>query len=332
MLRPALTGGALARTATLFPLLAGLSLLPFTSRSDEPLADVHVHFKWNQAEVTKKEEAIAILRANDIAFAVVIGLPAGYALDLEALAPEMIIPIWSPYRVPTDWSSWSFDKDVLKRAREALDSGRYFGIGELHLMAGFAPDWRTPVIGGLLDLAAEYDLPLLLHTEIHGTSYLKGLCQAHPQTRILWAHAGGILSADRVAEVIRACPNLWVELSARDPWRYVNNPITGASGALLPEWRALIESVPDRVMVGSDPVWPVEHLDSWDEPDSGWEHYRRFVRFHRQWLGQLEPAVAEKLRIGNARALFRKPRPGREAEGPPGRGSEKRTEAGGLVR
>ena len=85
-------------------------------------------------------------------------------------------------------------------------------------------------------------------------------------------------------------------------------------------------------MVGSDPVWPVEHLDSWDEPDSGWEHYRRFVRFHRQWLGQLEPAVAEKLRIGNARALFRKPRPGREAEGPPGRGSEKRTEAGGLVR
>ena len=80
---------------------------------------------------------------------------------------SIIIPIWSPYRVPADWSTWAFDKDVLERARAALAGGRYFGIGELHLIGGFAPDWRTPVISGLMALAAEYGVPVLLHTEIY---------------------------------------------------------------------------------------------------------------------------------------------------------------------
>lgn len=299
-------GQGCSRAAVLVLSLVGMLLLPLASRGEPPLADVHVHFKWNQAEVTSKEQAVAILRTNAIALAVVIGLPAGYALDLKALAPKLIVPIWSPYQMPADWSTWAFDEGVLVRARAALASGRYFGIGELHLIGGFTPDWRTPVISGLMGLAAEYDLPLLLHTEISQTAYLSGLCRAYPEARILWAHAGGILRADQVAEVMGGCPNLWVELSARDPWRYVNNPITDAEGSLLPEWRRLIESFPDRFMVGSDPVWPVERLDSWDEPDSGWEQYGRFVRFHREWLRQLPASISEKLRLTNARVLFKK--------------------------
>ena len=50
-------------------------------------------------------------------------------------------------------------------------------------------------------------------------------------------------------------------------------PFTGqassAGGALLPQWRALLETFPDRFMIGSDPVWPVENLDSWDQADTG---------------------------------------------------------------
>ena len=80
--------------------------------------------------------------------------------------------------------------------------------------------------------------------------------------------------------------------------------ITDSGGVLLPEWRSLIEAYPDRFMVGSDPVWPVDKLDGWDEPDTGWEHYRRFVDFHRGWLAHLAPEVAEKLRLQNARAFF----------------------------
>ena len=84
-----------------------------------PLADVHVHYKWSQKEVTAAQQAIRILRDNDIALAVVIGTPAEYALELARLAPQTIIPIWSPYREPADWSRWPYDRKVLARARTA---------------------------------------------------------------------------------------------------------------------------------------------------------------------------------------------------------------------
>ena len=85
-----------------------------------PLADVHVHYKWSQKEVTAAQQAIRILRDNDIALAVVIGTPAEYALELARLAPQTIIPIWSPYREPADWSRWPYDRKVLERARQAV--------------------------------------------------------------------------------------------------------------------------------------------------------------------------------------------------------------------
>jgi predicted TIM-barrel fold metal-dependent hydrolase len=272
-----------------------------------PLADVHVHYKWSQKEVTAAQQAIGILRDNDIALAVVIGTPAEYALELARLAPQTIVPIWSPYREPADWSRWAYDRKVLDRARAALAGGDYRGIGELHLIGGFAPDWRTPVISGLLELAQEYQVPVLLHTELSNPEYMTGLCRAYPEARILWAHAGAILSADQVGAVMAACPRVSAELAARDPWRFVNNPITDSDGKLKPAWRSLIETYPDRFMVGSDPVWPVEQLDSWDQADTGWQEYHRFIDFHRNWLGQLAPELAAKIRLENARRLFAPP-------------------------
>jgi len=285
-------------------VLAAALSLPLAAPCAPPLADVHVHYKWSQEDVTTPQQAVDTLIANDIALAVVIGMPADYALRLETLAPRRVVPVWSPYRTPGDWSAWAFDKTVLERAREALQSGRYRGIGELHLIGGFAPHWRSPVIDGLAQLAAEFSVPLLLHTEISRPDYLEGLCRARPDTRILWAHAGGLLTPAQVAGVLRACPNVWVELSARDPWRFVNNPTTDDKGALRPEWRALLESFPDRFMVGSDPVWPVEQLDSWDRDDTGWQEYGRFITFHRRWIEQLPAALADKVRMENARRFF----------------------------
>jgi len=287
-------------------LLVLLLSLPLPARALPPLADSHVHYKWNQEEVTSAETAVQILLDNNIALALVIGTPAEHALKLQRLAPQRIIPIWSPYRAPGDWSTWSFDKTVLERARSALASGRWQGIGELHLISGFTPAWDTPVISGLMKLAIEHAIPVLLHTEYSQTQYLSELCRTHPGLKIVWAHAGAILTPAQVADVMATCPAVWAELSARDPWRYVDNPITDKDGQLLPAWRQLIERYPDRFLVGSDPVWPVERLDSWDEADSGWQQYGRFVDFHRTWLKALPPALAEKLRLTNALRLFGK--------------------------
>lgn len=272
-----------------------------------PIADVHLHWKWNQKEVTTPQQAIAALDKNNVRLAVVTGTPPKLALELAELAPERVVPIYGLYRVPGDWSRWYHEPELLARVRAALASGRYRGVGEVHMIGGFVADWRTPVIGGLFELAAEFEVPVLVHTEFSRADYTLGFCQAHPDTRFLWAHAGSALPPEEVAKVLRACPNVAVELSARDPWRHRARRISDESGRLKPDWRDLVLTYPSRFMVGSDPVWPVEQLDAWDQADTGWEEIDRFLDFHRGWLADLPADVAERIRLTNALSYFSPP-------------------------
>ena len=269
-----------------------------------PVADIHLHWKWNQKEVTSPAQAIEILKAQDVALAVVTGTPPELALELHDLAPDRILPIYGIYRIPGEWSSWHLDPTLLRRVREALQTGRYVGIGEVHMIGGFISDWKNPVIAGLFGLAAEFDVPVLLHTEFSRADYTLGLCRAHPKTRILWSHAGSMLNPAEVGRVLDGCPNVYAELSARDPWRHRANPIVDEKGQLLPLWRDLVNRYYHRLMVGSDPVWPVERLNPWDEPDTGWQELPRFLDFHRAWLATLPPQQADAIRWQNAQKFF----------------------------
>jgi predicted TIM-barrel fold metal-dependent hydrolase len=290
----------------LFPFLLLLSLLSKSAPAASPIADVHTHYKWSQTDVTPPEQVLATLEQHDVEFAVVIGTPAELALELVDREPQKLLAVWSPYLSGGDWFNWAYDLQVLQRARAAMASGRYQGIGELHLIGGFAPRPSSEVIRGLFELAASHDVPILLHTEFSREDYLVQLCREHPETRILWAHAGALLKPDQVERVLSDCTNVWAELSARDPWRFVNNPVTAADGSLLGEWRTLIERYQDRFMIGSDPVWPVDQMDRWDEADTGWREYARFIDFHRRWLSTLEPTIAEKIRWRNALIFFKR--------------------------
>ena len=306
---PAITA---ARTAPRrwHALVSGWALVlllahPGHGADQAPIADIHLHWKWNQKEVTTAAAAVAMLDEQNVGLAVVTGTPPALALELADLAPKRVLPIYGLYRIPGEWSTWYRDPELLARVREALQTGRYHGIGEVHMIGGFVTHWRKPTISGLFQLAAEFDVPVLLHTEFSRADYTLGLCQAFPQTRILWAHAGAMMPADEVRRVLDGCSNVQAELSARDPWRHVANPIVDEQGQLLPPWRELIVTYADRFMVGSDPVWPVERLNPWDEPDSGWRELPRFLGFHRDWLRQLPDDVAEAIRWRNALAFFR---------------------------
>jgi len=186
-----------------------------------------------------------------------------------------------------------------------LATGRYFGIGEVHMIGGFISDWRHPVIAGLFDLAAEFDVPVLVHTEFSRANYTLGMCQAYPDTQLLWAHAGSILKPDEVRRVLEGCSNVQVELSACAPWRHRANPIADGNGRLLPDWMALVSEYAGRFMIGSDPVWPVDRLNPWDEPDTGWQELPRFPDFHRAGLAGLPEEKARAIRGTNARRFFR---------------------------
>jgi hypothetical protein len=280
-----------------------------------PIADAHLHYKWNQAEVTSPEEAVQALRDNNVQLAVVTGTPAERALELARLAPEIVVPIYGVYRLGGDWYGWQGRDGLVEEVREALASGAYRGIGELHLIGGFAVRWRrSDVLKGLLAVAEEFDVPVLVHTEFSRAEPTLSICEANPGNRLVLAHAGAALPPAEVERVLEACPNVWMDLSARDPWRFVRFPIEDEDGRLLPPWEALVLRWPDRFVIGSDAVWPVERLDAWDQADTGWQRIGEFLDFHRRWASFLPEDVRRKVLLENALEVFRAPAPAAPAD------------------
>ena len=282
-----------------------LLCISFNLHAQPPVADMHLHYKWTQQDVTSPAEAIALLQQQNVVMGVVIGTPAELALQLQSLAPDRIVPIFGPYREGGDWHRWAYDESTVTRARAALSSGQYRGIGELHVIGGFSPAFeKAAVLKKLLALGVEFDVPVMIHTEFSRPDFMLSVCDAFPDARILWAHSGALLQPADVDAVLTHCDNVTGGLGARDPWRFVNNPLTDEAGILLPAWKALFIKYPQRFMVGSDPVWPVDQLDRWDEADSGWQELGRFWSYHRHWLAQLPSAVARKIGCENAVVLF----------------------------
>lgn len=267
-----------------------------------PFADVHLHYKWDQAEVTDPEAAIRRLKANDVVLGVVSGVPSRRALKLREAGGDWIIPFFSPYIHHRGRYNWFQSPEVVTKAREGLESGRFFGIGEVHFVAGLGPPLDNEVFQGLLELAREFGVPVLIHTESSSHGYFEQVCRDNPEVRFQWAHAGARLGPGEIGELMAACPNVWTELSARDPDRY--GGFADRQGRLDPAWRRLFERFPDRFMTGSDPVWPPGSATRWDAADTGWEKVGRFLDYHRRWLDQLPPKLARKIRLENAKAFY----------------------------
>lgn len=273
----------------------------------KPFADIHLHYNWDQEEIIDPASVIKKLKDENIVLGVVSSMPSENALKLASTAGGWVIPLFSPYITPPHRQNWYLDKAVVEMARDGLTTKKYQGIGELHLWSGLPPREDNEILLALFELAREHDVPFLLHTESSNQQYFTQICQRHKDVRILWAHAGGILKPHDIETVLKQCPNVWIELSARDPWRY--DSLIDSRGRLPDEWRELIIGYPDRFMTGSDPVWGVTKTQRWDEPDEGWEHLHQLIQFHRDWLSTLPSAVEEKVRLRNAIKFFNaKPR------------------------
>lgn len=287
----------------LFSPWLGALLIGLAQAAPEPIADVHLHFNWDQLELLSSQEAAQRMQQAGIVFGVVSSVPSHYAERLLDAAQVKTLALFSPYLDAANRWRWHKQPELLERTREALASGRYQGIGELHLQPGVGPQRDDPILDKLLKLVTEFDVPALIHTDASSHEYLVPLCQAHPQARILWAHAGGHLPAAAVGKLLAACPNVWADLSARDPWRY--DSLADKNGVLPAAWRKLILAYPDRFMIGSDPVWNVRRQQRWDSADEGWDYLASLLDYHRRWLATLPPAVERKLRLENALEFFR---------------------------
>lgn len=285
-------------------LVFGLALTALV-RGDpaQPFADIHTHYNWDQVEVISADEVARKLEREKVAFTVVAGTPSRLALRLKEAGGDRVVPFFSPYIHPLGRRDWFLGSKMLEQAEAGLRQGLYQGIGEVHFMRGFRPKTDNAVFLRLMQLARQYDVPVLVHLDAGGEQPFLDLCLTHHDVRLLFAHAGGNLYPEHIRRILQECDNVLVEFSARDPWRY--GGLTGEDGLLLPGWRRLVLDFPDRFATGTDPVWRVTRTQSWDEPDEGWDHFEELLAYHRKWLGDLPPDVEERVRLTNASRFLR---------------------------
>ena len=179
-----------------------------------------------------------------------------------------------------DIGSWFNSTVTFELIEEEFKRGYYRGIGEFHLSGRSA---ATEVVRKTVNFAVEHDLYLHAHADDEAVEIL---FSHNPKARIIWAHTGFGLPAQRVQALLDRYPTLWGELSYR-------GGMTGGDGRLTAEWRALFERYPNRFLLGSD-TWVPERWLSYGETMAG----------YRAWLAQLPQDKARLIAHGNARRLF----------------------------
>lgn len=172
------------------------------------------------------------------------------------------------------------DKYAVEHVQRMLDEfpGLWQGIGEIfghrddltNMTYGENARANHPALDPVYDLAARLDMPVNLHNNCTSRVQTKELryvyeveeaLKHHPETRIVWAHAGLSRYMEDIdqrayTEMLRGMldtyKNLWLDLS----WLVYENYVTDGMPQLVvhPYWLQLVEDFPDRFMVGSDSI------------------------------------------------------------------------------
>lgn len=281
-----------------FILIAqGLLLCCNSAFAQEPFADAHIHYNWDQAEIISAQSVVEKLKRETVGLTIVSSTPSHLALELRKAGGDWIIPFFSPYTHELGKRDWFLDKAVVRKAAKGLDKGLYFGIGEIHFMGGFLPRPDNVIFLELMALAKKHQVPVLIHVDASDENYFLGICKDFPTVKIIFAHAGGNLKPPHIRTVLEQCPNVWIDFAARDNWRY--GGLTDDKGRLLSDWKQLVLAFPNRFITGTDPVWRVTRTQSWDESDDGWDHYQQLYQYHQAWLNDLPDEVHRNIAWDN---------------------------------
>jgi predicted TIM-barrel fold metal-dependent hydrolase len=247
-----------------------------------PIFDAHVHYSDPAWVSYAPRSVIDVMDRSAVTRALVSSTPDDGTLMLLREAPDRFVPFLRPYRSSGDMFDWVRNPEILRYLEKRLQTGRYRGIGEFHLMD--EEQVRTPQVARIVELAVERDLLLFVHVDV---APVRALFAVNAKLEILWAHAGVFASPTTVGAMMDRYPKLWAELSIR-----VADIAPG--GQLDPGWRALFLRHPTRFLVGTD-TWT----------SSRWSEYLTLVEQQRAWLAQLPREVAQKIAYGNAERIFR---------------------------
>ncbi|MBF8728237.1 amidohydrolase family protein [Pseudomonas fulva] len=210
------------------------------------------------------------------------------------------------------------DKNAVSHIERMLDlyPGLWQGIGEVFtrhddltaLTSGETPRANNEAMTRVYHLAAERDLPVLLHSNITSKRERNPLYLAeieeplrnHPHTRFIWAHAGSSMEIHRhqtqmdfllpvLTRLLEDYPNLYVDLS----WSVLKPYLLDEQGVPREAWLTLVKRYPTRFMLGSDVVGRFDSLG--EEMDS-----------FRPFLDALPEDVAKRVAKDNFLAVLPK--------------------------
>lgn len=245
--------------------------------ADRPLIDAHIHYSQDAWAMLPPAEAIQVLRQAGLKKAFVSSSSDDGTQMLVQEAPDLIVPVLRPYRNRGETASWVRDDSVIAHVEARLRASKYAGIGEFHV---YGADADLPVVRQIVQLARRYRI--FLH--VHGDSdAVERIFAQDAEARVLWAHAG-FAQPDQVRTMLAKYPHLWCDLAFRNDH--------ASHGKIESQWKPLFLDFPERFMVGTDTYTPER-----------WYYVVEHARWSQQWLGDLPPAVAERIAAGNAETL-----------------------------
>ena len=242
----------------------------------EMISGIPVAKKWHEDE-PKRPRYYAGDDADAYWYSATDVWVADAVKQLSAKQREHFHPFLSGFN-PNDKNSAAHIQRMLD-----LNPGLWQGIGEVFtrhddltaLISGDTPRANNEALMRIYTLAAQHDLPVLVHSNITSKReknplYLAEIEQPlgqHPRTRFIWAHAGTSAEIHRhqtqmdfllptLTRLLATYPNLYVDLS----WSMLTPYLLDEQGSARPEWVALVERFPERFMLGSDVVGRFDKL------------------------------------------------------------------------
>jgi len=240
------------------------------------LSGIPVAKKWDENE-PKRPRYYAGDDANAYWYTATDTLIAHAYKQVPAEQRRRFHPFLSGFN-PNDKNSDAHIRRMLE-----LDPGLWQGIGEVFtrhddltaLIHGDAPRANNEALARVYHLAAEYDLPVMLHSNItskreRNPLYLQEIedpLRNHPHVRFIWAHAGTSMEIHRhqkkldfllptLERMLETYPNLYIDLS----WTMLRPYLLDKDGKPDEAWVQLVSSYPARFMLGSDVVGRFDSL------------------------------------------------------------------------
>ena len=297
-----------------------------------PMIDAHSHlgasFDWDMM--------VHVMNLNNVSRQIVMARhypgPAGsadrpgndeLALELASKYPGRFLPLVGMQRPELTGANKWLNPDaavetILNEAEAKLATGCFGGIGEVivkHFAYSSGPHAErenpiySPFMQRLSQLAARFDVPIVLHMEgaPHLVKDFARLLRENPRVRYVWAHNCGRSKAPPIRAMLGNHPNLYCDLASMTnvgrsgygigwPRMEEYTALIEKNGVLFPEMREVYEAFPDRFMIGMD----VAHA-----PGMTPENYGQRAQRFRELLAQLKPQTAVAFAEGNAIRIFK---------------------------